>query len=53
MGITIPGMEAFRKSLEKHIKPEVQVVTLDVSFSDPLYAEAVLRLFDSLELKKG
>jgi uncharacterized protein (UPF0261 family) len=48
MSITIPGMQAFRESLMNHIKPEIEVVTLDVSFNDPLYAETVMRLFDDM-----
>jgi uncharacterized protein (UPF0261 family) len=48
MSITLPGMQAFQKSLMKHIKPGIEVVTLDASFNDPLYAETVLRLFDAM-----
>jgi uncharacterized protein (UPF0261 family) len=48
MDITLPGMKAFRESLMKCIKPEIQVVTLDASFNDQIYAETVLRLFDSM-----
>lgn len=48
MSITLPGMEAFRETLMTHIKPDIQVVTLDVSFNDPPYAETVLRLFDAM-----
>jgi hypothetical protein len=48
MSITLPGMQAFWQSLLNHIKSEIEVVTLDVSFNDPLYAETVLRLFDQM-----
>lgn len=48
MSITLPGMEAFRETLMKHIKPDIQVVTLDVAFNDPPYADTVLRLFDEM-----
>jgi uncharacterized protein (UPF0261 family) len=48
MNITLPGMRAFRESLAKHIKPGIEVVTLDISFNDPLYAVTVLRLFDEM-----
>ena len=48
MRITLPGMQAFRETLLKHIKPDIEVVTLDVAFNDPLYAETVLRLFDEM-----
>ncbi len=48
MQITLPGMRSFKESLEKRLKPAIEVVTLDVSFNDPLYAETVLRLFDGM-----
>jgi uncharacterized protein (UPF0261 family) len=48
MSITLPGMQAFRDGLIKNIRPGIEVVTLDASFNDPLYAETVLRLFDAM-----
>ena len=48
MSITLPGMQAFRETLMKRIKPEIEVVTLDVSFNDSLYTDTVLRLFDAM-----
>ena len=48
MSITLPGMQAFREALMKRIKPRIDVVTLDASFNDSLYAETVLRLFDAM-----
>jgi uncharacterized protein (UPF0261 family) len=48
MSLTLPGMEAFRETLIKNIKPDIKVVTLDVGFNDPPYAETVLKLFDEM-----
>jgi len=48
MSITIPGMEAFRESLMKYIKPGIRLVTLDDGFNDPPYATMVLELFDEM-----
>jgi uncharacterized protein (UPF0261 family) len=46
--LTIPGMEALRETLMENIKPDIKVVTLDVGFNDPPYAETVLSLFDEM-----
>jgi uncharacterized protein (UPF0261 family) len=48
MKVTIPGMEAFRKALIKSLKSGIRVVTLDVGFNDPPYAETILQLFDEM-----
>jgi uncharacterized protein (UPF0261 family) len=48
MRLTIPGMEAFRETLMKNIKPDIKVVSLDVGFNDPPYVETVLKLFDEM-----
>jgi hypothetical protein len=48
MKVTIPGMEAFRKTLIKSLKSDIPVVTLDVGFNDPSYAETILQLFDEM-----
>lgn len=48
MSLTLPGMEAFRETLIKNIKPDIKVVTLDVGFNDPPYAETVLKLFEEM-----
>jgi uncharacterized protein (UPF0261 family) len=48
MNLALPGMEAFRETLIKNIRPDIKVVTLDVGFNDPPYTEAVLKLFDEM-----
>ncbi len=53
MRVTLPGMQAFRETLLQHLKPGIQVVTLDVSFNDPPYSETVLRLFDEMMGNRG
>ena len=43
------GLRAFRKALNRHLKPEVRVIELeDASIDDPQYTSTVLRLFDEL-----
>ncbi len=48
MSITLPGMEAFRDTLRDHLKSNIRMVSLDVGFNDPPYAETVLKLFDEI-----
>jgi hypothetical protein len=48
MAITPAGLEAFRRQLVKHIKPQVRVVVLDAGFNDQPYVETVLQLFDEM-----
>jgi uncharacterized protein (UPF0261 family) len=46
--ITPDGLKAFRDALLKNIKPEIEVITLDVGINDPLYTQTVLELFDEM-----
>ena len=48
MSITLPGMKAFRDTLRDHLKSNIRMVSLDVGFNDPPYAETVLKLFDEI-----
>ncbi len=48
MDLSEPGLLAFREELTKHLRPEVEVVSLDTGFNDPDYPHAILRLFDEM-----
>ena len=45
---SIQGSKAFRDSLRKHLKHEINVIEIDAHLSEPIFSKTVLSLFDEM-----